>query len=577
MYGSDVLQHMFGAGFLSAKETVAIRKTARRLAESPVRILRSLNIARPEEIRDFVQKATGVRAITDQSVQALDDSFKALIPIDVALDLAVFAIAEEDDGSLHVAMEDPTDQATIHKLRFFLDRRIVPVVATAPQIIAALTRLYGVRPENIHMASVLEESRGVLPGITLDSVVATISISTNNKSDDSANDNDSNEFMDASPSPYAFQPPAEFIDEDEDAISTLTQKVRATADATPDDILNEAANIAGDPFEPAGEEIEAEEGLSGFDDFEVFSNDAEASTGLESAVGENLTPQPSPLETTEERFDFNIESPDSSSAATDDNNLGEVTDDLGFFSSAPAPSASGVELNAETESTDDTESTDLTDDLGFFDTSSATIEDETDEPDDSINELSQTPEAIGKPASVHDLESFDLGEAINEASDIVETAENIGINPERSLLLDSEEPLDEPAPDSATGFTASLMMTDDEHLLDDFRDDGLNQAKNPIMSQPSENIVEILSRSVNKALVRLSMTNDMRQAVSIINEHIASAGATLSLPTSVTFCLTLGEVRLQGGLQPLDTQSSPLLEAMAPALRRLEKICRRPT
>ncbi len=160
---NDILQSMFQHGLLTSKELVSLRKTCQELNENPVRVLRSLNISSPDEIQAFLQRAYRIPAVSEQLIDALDDSFKALIPIDIALHYGVFAVAEEDN-CLHVAMEDPSDKGLIHRLEFFLEKRVVPVSATVHQIAIAIGKLYEVSPEQIRLTTVLESSRGIVAG-----------------------------------------------------------------------------------------------------------------------------------------------------------------------------------------------------------------------------------------------------------------------------------------------------------------------------------------------------------------------------------------------------------------------------
>ena len=161
---NDILQYMYQDGLLTSKELVSLRKTCRELNENPVRVLRSLNISSPEEILAFLQRAYRIPAVTERLIDALDESFKALIPIDLALHYGVFAVAE-DGAVLHVAMEDPSDKGLIHKLEFFLERRIVPVAATVHQIALALNKLYDLTPEQLKLTTVIESSRGIVAGV----------------------------------------------------------------------------------------------------------------------------------------------------------------------------------------------------------------------------------------------------------------------------------------------------------------------------------------------------------------------------------------------------------------------------
>ncbi len=163
----DLLQVMFQDGFLSYKETLALRKTCTHLNENPVRVLRSLNIASPKQVQVYLQKFFGIELVSDEIADDMDNSVSGLIPKEIALHLSVFPVAEEGE-TLYVGMEDPLDKGTIRKLEFFLGRRIKAVSATVFQIAEVLQRLYQVEFSELKLASVLEDSRGIIGGIPLE-------------------------------------------------------------------------------------------------------------------------------------------------------------------------------------------------------------------------------------------------------------------------------------------------------------------------------------------------------------------------------------------------------------------------
>lgn len=157
----DLLHLMYQDGHLSSTELTALRRTSRQLGENPVRVLRSLNVATPSEIKELLQRYYGFSAATDKVIEELDDSLRALIPADIALHYCVLAIAQ-DKNELYVLMEDPTDKGTISQLEFFLAKKIVPVIATVQQLSNGLCRLYGVEPGRLNLSGLLEASRGAV-------------------------------------------------------------------------------------------------------------------------------------------------------------------------------------------------------------------------------------------------------------------------------------------------------------------------------------------------------------------------------------------------------------------------------
>lgn len=157
----DLLQLMYQDGHLSSTELAALQRASRQLKENPIRILRSLNIATPSEIKELLQRYYGFSAATDKLIEELDDSLRVLMPADIALHFCVLPIADEA-GDVFVLMEDPTDKGTIAQLEFLLDKKIVPVIATVQQLSSGLCRLYGVEPGRLKLSGVLETSRGAV-------------------------------------------------------------------------------------------------------------------------------------------------------------------------------------------------------------------------------------------------------------------------------------------------------------------------------------------------------------------------------------------------------------------------------
>lgn len=157
----DLLQLMYQDGHLSSTELAALKRTSRQLGENPVRILRSLNIASPQEIKELLQRYYGFSAATEQVIEELDDSLRALIPADIALYYCVIPIAEEKN-QIYALIEDPTDKGTLSQLEFFLQKKIIPVIATVQQLSNGLCKLYGVEPGRLKLSGLLEASRGAV-------------------------------------------------------------------------------------------------------------------------------------------------------------------------------------------------------------------------------------------------------------------------------------------------------------------------------------------------------------------------------------------------------------------------------
>ena len=160
----DLLQVMQQDGYLSSGELIALRKTCKELGENPVRILRSLNIASPEQIQEYLQRYFRVNALGDQAIALLNESYQSYIPIDIAVHYSCFGLGEEN-SAIFVAMEDPSDRGTVQQLRFFLNKRIIPIAATVFQLAEGLNKIYRISIPNLKLTTVIERSRGVIGGL----------------------------------------------------------------------------------------------------------------------------------------------------------------------------------------------------------------------------------------------------------------------------------------------------------------------------------------------------------------------------------------------------------------------------
>lgn len=160
----DLLQFMQQDGYLSANELSALRRTAKELGESPVRLLRSLNIASPEQIQNFLQRHFKVLLLKEEALAGLSEDHQIFLPIDIALFYSCFGLAEENN-ELYIAMEDPSDRGLINQLRFLLDKKIVGICATVYQLAEGLTKIYNVPLTKLKLTTPLEKSRGVVGGV----------------------------------------------------------------------------------------------------------------------------------------------------------------------------------------------------------------------------------------------------------------------------------------------------------------------------------------------------------------------------------------------------------------------------
>ena len=158
---------MYQDGLLSPTEMGALQKICTELKERPVRVLRSLNIVSQPEIQGLLQEFYGVGICTQELLENLTEDHADLVPQDLAVSCSCVGISDAD-GKLTVLLEDPSDLSQLEKLEFFLEKRILYVVATAIQVSEALQKVYGVKAEDQRLTTVLEASRGLIGGRAYD-------------------------------------------------------------------------------------------------------------------------------------------------------------------------------------------------------------------------------------------------------------------------------------------------------------------------------------------------------------------------------------------------------------------------
>lgn len=155
----DLITFLHADGLITRSECTAIKKASRDLRENAVRVLRSLNVAAPEDIQRCFKVYFNYPLVTDSLVDNLTGEYAALIPVDLALHFSVFGFGQEGD-CLHVGMEDPTDRATIEALKFFLGKEILPSAANVYQLTTAMAKLYGFTEGASGLETVIDLARG---------------------------------------------------------------------------------------------------------------------------------------------------------------------------------------------------------------------------------------------------------------------------------------------------------------------------------------------------------------------------------------------------------------------------------
>lgn len=110
--------------------------------------LLGLRVVEATQLTPVLEEITGFRSVDPSLVQVYPDfveRMNRLIPPAVVLDLWAFPIQQEG-GTLHVAMLNPTDQWTTKALEWVSGCKIAPLVAHEAGMAAALEKHYGAAP-----------------------------------------------------------------------------------------------------------------------------------------------------------------------------------------------------------------------------------------------------------------------------------------------------------------------------------------------------------------------------------------------------------------------------------------------
>ncbi|MEK7654502.1 MAG: GspE/PulE family protein [Patescibacteria group bacterium] len=116
-------------GAVSEKDFDAVTKDAKRMGQSVADVLVSRNFIKSGYYNGLLAKYFGVEP-ANLSSQPIDEAALRLLSEDLARQKRLVAFAKEQDGTLDIAMADPTDLATLEFLASRLGTKVRPYLAT---------------------------------------------------------------------------------------------------------------------------------------------------------------------------------------------------------------------------------------------------------------------------------------------------------------------------------------------------------------------------------------------------------------------------------------------------------------
>ncbi len=116
-------------GAVSEKDFDSVSKDAKRMGQSVADVLVSRNFIKSGYYNGLLARYFGVE-LANLTTQPINEAILRLLSEDLARQKRIVAFAKESDGTLDVAMADPTDLATLEFLASRLGTKVRPYLAT---------------------------------------------------------------------------------------------------------------------------------------------------------------------------------------------------------------------------------------------------------------------------------------------------------------------------------------------------------------------------------------------------------------------------------------------------------------
>lgn len=145
---------LFHEGLVTMEELAEAYDYRERQGGRLLDALLDLGFVQDGKVAAMLSRWYGLPAINLGGVR-IDPAVTDLVPADFALENRVLPVARSG-ASLHVVMLDPTDQFTLHRLKFMVPCYVKLLVAPESQVREAIRWHYGERVSAVRPASVRE-------------------------------------------------------------------------------------------------------------------------------------------------------------------------------------------------------------------------------------------------------------------------------------------------------------------------------------------------------------------------------------------------------------------------------------
>jgi len=98
-----------------------------------------------EQLVEFYHKRLMIPRLADSSLLKVPAKVLGLVPADMAAEFRVLPVAIDNEGTITLAMSDPTNNHAVDEVAFFADRFVVRAASTESAIRRAIESHYGVR------------------------------------------------------------------------------------------------------------------------------------------------------------------------------------------------------------------------------------------------------------------------------------------------------------------------------------------------------------------------------------------------------------------------------------------------
>jgi hypothetical protein len=100
---------------------------------------------REEQLVEFYHKRLMIPRISDDKLLIVSPKVLSLVPSDMAAEFRVLPVEVDNEGTITLAMADPTNNHAVDEVAFFADRFVVRMVASESAVRRAIETHYGVR------------------------------------------------------------------------------------------------------------------------------------------------------------------------------------------------------------------------------------------------------------------------------------------------------------------------------------------------------------------------------------------------------------------------------------------------